>query len=97
MHQTVKNMYSWSDVAERTEKVYSKVLKNQNSTLLEKFVKYNGCGIIAGKISILIIALNHLLYLFLEWIFPRQDIDECIDFDFKTIQEICLYEHRKSK
>ncbi len=88
MHKRVQSMYSWSDVAQRTEKVYLRVLKNQNSTLLEQFVKYNGCGLVAGKLSILIIALNYLLYLFLETVFPREDMDECVDFDFKCIQAL---------
>ena len=76
MHNAVKDMYSWSDVAQRTEKVYASVIMDQRArpkSLMERMVKYNGCGIVSGKISCILVAMDVLFYWILEWLFPRSD------------------------
>lgn len=79
-------MYSWSDVAERTEKVYYAILRERECTLMERFLKYNGCGLLSGKISCIIVAMN---YIFL-WILDRMmgPSHPAPTFDLATITDL---------
>ncbi|KAI7826332.1 phosphatidylinositol N-acetylglucosaminyltransferase [Kickxella alabastrina] len=43
-HGLVKKMYSWHNVAERTERVYLKVVDAEEPPLIERFRRYYGCG-----------------------------------------------------
>ncbi|KAI8912680.1 hypothetical protein EDD86DRAFT_188115 [Gorgonomyces haynaldii] len=74
IHRQVSKMYSWDNVAKRTERVYIKVMRLPNVSLAERFSRYHGCGVIAGKFAVVIIAINHLLYLLLEVLIPRTSI-----------------------
>jgi hypothetical protein len=38
---------------------------------MERMIKYNGCGIVSGKISCILVAMDVLFYWILEWLFPR--------------------------
>lgn len=81
-HQIVRLMYSWDDVAQRTEKVYFGVIRHPELSLADRFVRYNGCGIIAGKLAVMIIAVNYLFFVFLEWLSPRHvglHLSVCLD------------------
>ena len=98
-HERVKAMYSWENVAERTEKVYQRMKKHSGGSgggghsgsqpesnarlpLIERFRRYYGCGPWAGKLFVLVVALDYLLLKLLEWCRPREDIDIAIDFPF---------------
>ena len=79
-HTRVRSMYSWHDVAERTECVYERVKsqtgcgRTTNDDFLARLKKYQGTGPFAG---ILAMALSTLLYLylqFLEWQTPASSI-----------------------
>ncbi|KAI8615936.1 hypothetical protein BC830DRAFT_1120204 [Chytriomyces sp. MP71] len=80
-HAEISSMYSWANVAKRTEMVYERVVDNAPSTLEERFVKYNRVGVWAGKFSVMIIAVSHLLWCFLEWFFPAENIDYAEDVE----------------
>jgi phosphatidylinositol glycan class A protein len=87
LHEQVKNMYNWNDVAERTEKVYDKISTMKQLCLLDKLKKYYQCGIWAGKLFCFIIVICYLLWKFLEWYSPREEIEIAIDFPFKTYKQ----------
>ena len=100
-HDQVKAMYSWTDVARRTERVYHGItgaipeeefygfadeyggegsaIRNragiQNFALIDRLKRYYGCGIWAGKLFCLCVVVDYLLYVFLEFCFPRAGID----------------------
>lgn len=100
-HDQVKMMYSWTDVARRTERVYdgiSGVLSEaefygydandktswsatrgragvQSFALIDRLKRYYGCGIWAGKLFCLCVIIDYLIFLVLEYLFPRQEID----------------------
>lgn len=38
-HHQVRQMYSWSDVAERTERVYADILEEERPTFVERLEK----------------------------------------------------------
>lgn len=81
VHEKVASMYSWHDVAKRTDDVYQKVMLLEDPSLADRFEKYSNCGPIAGKFGVMIIAVNYIFWLFLEWFFPRTGIDIAPTFD----------------
>ncbi|CAB09127.1 pig-A, phosphatidylinositol N-acetylglucosaminyltransferase subunit Gpi3 [Schizosaccharomyces pombe] len=78
-HEEVKQMYSWIDVAERTEKVYDSICSENNLRLIDRLKLYYGCGQWAGKLFCLLIAIDYLVMVLLEWIWPASDIDPAVD------------------
>jgi phosphatidylinositol glycan class A protein len=82
-------MYSWSDVAERTERVYHKVIQSPDLTLGARLKKYHNVGVVAGKISMMIMAVDFLILLLLEWLLPTDQIDLCPRFDSDLFKEHC--------
>lgn len=81
-NQELKEMYNWSNVAERTEKVYSAVYQTRNSPLIERLRRYYGCGVYAGKIFCMVIALDYLIWKYLEWLFPFESIEKAPSFPY---------------
>ncbi|KAK8190570.1 glycosyltransferase family 4 protein [Phyllosticta capitalensis] len=105
-HEQVKMMYSWDDIAERTERVYngiSGVLSEeefygyssggwgatrgragvQSFALIDRLKRYYGCGIWAGKLFCLCVIIDYLLYVILEAVYPRENIDLALDWPKK--------------
>jgi phosphatidylinositol glycan class A protein len=100
-HEQVKKMYSWQNVALRTERVYDGISgtipedefygvdtsgygsRIRHFTLIDRLKRYYGCGIWAGKLFCLCCVVDYLFFLFLEWWFPRDNIDICPDWPRK--------------
>ena len=99
-HDLVKNMYSWSDIARRTERVYDLITgsspasdnegyydeewmyygqpaQTQSFALMDRLKRYFGCGIWAGKLFVIVVVVDYLIYCFLEIMYPRDRIDVC--------------------
>lgn len=98
-HDLVKNMYSWSDVARRTERVYDLITgsplapdnegyydeewtqygqpAHNSSALMDRLKRYFGCGVWAGKLFVIVVVVDYLIYCFLEFMYPRDKIDTC--------------------
>jgi hypothetical protein len=76
-------MYSWHDIASRTEKVYNDITIKQPLPLIDRLKRYYGCGAWAGKLFCLLVALDFLLLWFLEFCFPREGIDVARDWPKK--------------
>lgn len=110
-HEQVKMMYSWTDVAERTERVYdgiSGVLSEeefygysssgwgatrgragvQSFSLIDRLKRYYGCGIWAGKLFCLCVIVDYLLFVLLEFFYPRERIDICRDWPRKLAARV---------
>lgn len=76
-HDAVGEMYSWGDIAERTENVYDSLdLSKLNQPLIKKLPKYYNGGIIAGKLFVLCVIVDIFLYTLLEWLYPEENIDK---------------------
>ena len=89
VHQQVKNMYSWSDVAERTERVYQRILRSyDDSDFIDRLVKYDGCGIISGKLSAVIVTFDTFCLWVLDWMYPREEIDRAGCCDLELIKAL---------
>jgi phosphatidylinositol N-acetylglucosaminyltransferase subunit A len=79
LHEQVKEMYSWHSVAERTEIMYNNVIDTPDVSLLERLLRHYQCGAVAGKLFCLVIIIDHLFWLFLEWLCPRSKIESALD------------------
>ncbi|CAO3655394.1 unnamed protein product [Mucor fragilis] len=86
-NEQLKEMYNWSNVAERTEKVYGSVYQTSNSPLIERLRRYYGCGVYAGKIFCMVIALDYLIWRFLEWLFPTDSIEKAQLFPYQKYRQ----------
>lgn len=95
-HGLVKNMYSWADVARRTERVYDLITgegteeeedvwtgygapteKDRSRSLMDRLKRYYGCGVWAGKLFVIVVVVDCLIYCVLEIFWPREGIDIC--------------------
>ncbi|KAG5716155.1 Phosphatidylinositol N-acetylglucosaminyltransferase gpi3 subunit [Termitomyces sp. T112] len=74
-HERVKTFYDWKDVAARTEKVYDAVIKSPQIDLYERMRRTMHLGPFAGPIYTIILIVDCIFFLFLEWWMPREDID----------------------
>ncbi|KAI8144473.1 GlcNAc transferase [Fennellomyces sp. T-0311] len=83
----LKDMYSWSNVAERTEKVYDLISQTQEAPLIERLRRYYGCGLYAGKIFCMVMALDYLFWIFLEFMLPRHAIERAETFPYQKYRD----------
>lgn len=60
-HNTVKRMYSWTNVAMRTERVYEAICRSPQLALIDRLKRYYGCGVWAGKLFVICCILDCLL------------------------------------
>ncbi|KAM9978748.1 hypothetical protein ACTFIY_012504 [Dictyostelium cf. discoideum] len=79
-HEEVRSMYDWNDVARRTETVYDIISKAPKVPFIERLRRFVGCGLWAGKLNCMVVALDNLIYRCLEYYSPKEDIDEAFDF-----------------
>ncbi|KAJ2094977.1 Phosphatidylinositol N-acetylglucosaminyltransferase GPI3 subunit, partial [Coemansia sp. S100] len=87
-HSQVKKMYSWHNVAERTERVYRQIIDIEEPPLIERFRRYYGCGLVAGKIFCLIAAIDFLIGALLAWLWPKEHIELVQPFASEKYQRI---------
>ncbi|XP_047269727.1 phosphatidylinositol N-acetylglucosaminyltransferase subunit A isoform X1 [Capsicum annuum] len=86
MHNRMKKLYSWPDVARRTEIVYNRALKCSNPPLLDRLSRYLTCGTWAGKIFCLVMIVNFLLWRLLQLWKPDKDIEVVPDIQLPKSQ-----------
>ncbi|XP_020698377.2 phosphatidylinositol N-acetylglucosaminyltransferase subunit A [Dendrobium catenatum] len=79
MHDRVKKLYSWQDVAKRTEVVYDRALLCSDVSLLQRLPRYLKCGPWAGKLFCLVMMINFLLWQLLQFWQPSKSIEEVPD------------------
>ncbi|KAF8941362.1 Phosphatidylinositol N-acetylglucosaminyltransferase gpi3 subunit [Haplosporangium gracile] len=85
----LKEMYSWVNVAERTEKVYDAISQTRDPPLIERLRSYYGCGVFVGKLFCIMIALDYLFWVYLEWVLPRDEIEPAPKFPYKKFKKMC--------
>lgn len=68
-------MYSWAHTVERLERVYDRVLHTPPRTSAARFARHAAHGgPIAGKIMCIVIAVQMVLLVVLEWVQPAARI-----------------------
>ncbi|GAO50565.1 UDP-Glycosyltransferase/glycogen phosphorylase [Saitoella complicata NRRL Y-17804] len=84
-HEAVATMYSWTNVAARTELVYDHVSEMPTLGFVERLRRYYGCGVWAGKLFCVCVAVDYLLGVLLDWWRPVESIDVARDWPRKKM------------
>ncbi|KAJ6969056.1 phosphatidylinositol N-acetylglucosaminyltransferase subunit A [Populus alba x Populus x berolinensis] len=87
MHNRMKKLYDWHDVAKRTEIVYDRALKCPDQNLLERLSRYLSCGSWAGKIFCFVMIIDFLLWRLLQLWQPTEEIEEVPEFTLPRHQD----------
>ncbi|KAJ2915867.1 hypothetical protein MD484_g4552, partial [Candolleomyces efflorescens] len=74
-HERIKSLYHWDQIAERTERVYDTVMKSRQMDLMERIQRTMGLGRFAGPIWTIILIVDCMFFMFLEWWLPRDELD----------------------
>ncbi|BGP16076.1 hypothetical protein JCM10213_006788 [Rhodosporidiobolus nylandii] len=96
-HEQLKEMYSWHDVAERTERVYRQALEVPRVPVVERLRRYYGTGAVFGKIMCIIVIVDYLLLAILDFFSPRDEMDRAPKFDLDRWKRICQEELTKEQ
>ncbi|KAI5888774.1 glycosyltransferase family 4 protein [Schizophyllum commune H4-8] len=74
-HARVRTFYDWAAVTGRTERVYRAVIAAPERDLMERMRRNLSLGPWFGMIQVIILVVDCLFFLILEWLIPREDID----------------------
>ncbi|KAM7437308.1 hypothetical protein ABFA07_013012 [Porites harrisoni] len=74
-HERIRTMYTWQNVARRTELVYDVVSNVPPVSFDLRLKRLYHCGRVAGKIFCVLAVIDLFLLWFLDWLFPRKNID----------------------
>ena len=80
LHDKMRTMYSWSDVAKRTEVVYNNIAATKVPSLLQRLLRYRSVGPWAGVGACAVAVMLHLMWLVCDYIWPSRNIEKCPDF-----------------
>ena len=80
LHDNVKDLYTWQNVAARTENVYNSIEKVDEPDIATKLKRYSHTGPVAGKLFMLIAAFNFFLLWLVHWWLPDDKIEYAADF-----------------
>lgn len=87
MHMRMKKLYSWHDVAKRTQIVYERALKCTDQSLIQRLSRYLACGAWAGKLFCLVMIINYLFWCLLRLWQPEDEIEEVPDVQLSHHEE----------
>lgn len=79
-NQIVSQLYNWTDVAIRTEKIYAKVLKEPKRSIKDIMNDISRSG---EYLYLLLVSLCHLILRFMDWLQPADLIEICYNFNAK--------------
>ncbi|XP_076059159.1 phosphatidylinositol glycan anchor biosynthesis class A isoform X2 [Oratosquilla oratoria] len=71
MYADMKDLYTWPDVAQRTEVVYNRVSREPNDVcLVQRLRRYIKCGPVAGVFMMLLLTLQVIILRVCDWLHP---------------------------
>ena len=77
----LRNAYSWSSIAKRTEVVYYRAMDTKKEwRILNRMKKYYDIGPLLGKVLALLVLIDWALLIFWNWWYPKDEIERAIDF-----------------
>eukprot|EP01083_Nonionella_stella_P023057 63743_1 len=93
MHERICRVYSWHDVAARTERVYDRVTAMPNEPFVVRLRRFYDCGSWAGPLFCMMIAIDYILWRCVEWLVPRKYIDQAPDWpnEMTTASDMLLF------
>jgi len=71
-HRQIQSMYDWDDVARRTESVYGAVLRSEPINIWHRIASNQAVGQIAGLVYVVILSVDYLFFIVLEWMMPER-------------------------
>ncbi|TFY82571.1 hypothetical protein EWM64_g1437 [Hericium alpestre] len=74
-HERIKGFYDWGLIAERTEVVYREAMTSEQQDLWTRIQRTMQLGRFSGPIFTIILIVDCLFFLLLEWWMPREEID----------------------
>ena len=74
-HQELSNLYSWRQVAERTEKVYSYVMDTRTPNILDRLKTAYTWGPVVGLFAVLYAVFEVITLMITETLWPENEID----------------------
>ena len=80
IHNEVHDMYSWDQVAKRTEKVYATAQKCPRLSLRDRIRAYFTIGPMAGVLAVIFAIMDHAIWRCVEILQPMESIDKATDF-----------------
>lgn len=80
LHDNCRRYYSWDWVAERTERVYDRIMTVRTLSLYERLMTYASVGPLFGLVCWMLCAMDWLVLMWLEYSIPRSRIDIAPDF-----------------
>lgn len=80
LHDNCRHFYRWDWVAERTERVYDRIIEMKPLSLYERLMNYASVGPLFGLVCWMLCAMDWVLYKFLEYWIPTDTIDIAPDF-----------------
>lgn len=80
-NQELSEIYSWRNVAERTEKVYDYVMRTTHPNVLDRLKTAYTWGSIAGFLAVFHLIFESILMMILDIFWPEEDIDIVRNFD----------------
>lgn len=86
-YNTVANIYSWRQVAERTEKVYDFVMDQPVPNTMARIKSSFSWGPVVGLFSLLFTIIEAITLCITEKLFPESNIDIARNFDTKTYKQ----------
>ncbi|BGP55406.1 hypothetical protein JCM8202_003733 [Rhodotorula sphaerocarpa] len=90
--EQLHQVYSWTDVAERTERVYRQAMEVPRIPVTERLRRYYGTGAVFGKIMCIIIMVDYVLLALLDYFQPRESLGRARKFDLGRWKRICREE-----
>lgn len=89
-HARIKTFYTWDDVAARTERVYTAVLQTPQMDLMTRIRRTMDLGPCVGPIYTIILLVDCVFFLFLEWWIPRESLHYVHHhWDRGVFKEVC--------
>ena len=86
-YNDVANLYSWRQVAERTEKVYDFAIQQPSPNMLVRLKTSLTIGSICGLLSVVYTLMEALVLFIVELLFPASEIDILPSFSPQTVIE----------
>lgn len=83
-YNDVANLYSWRQVAERTEKVYDFAIQQPNANVMVRLKTALTNGLIFGFFALLYTVMECITLFIVELLFPETEIDILPNFNCQT-------------
>ncbi|CAD5119585.1 DgyrCDS8187 [Dimorphilus gyrociliatus] len=80
-HRQVSLLYTWENVAERTVKIYNRIINEENEILSNRIRRYSHLGKVASPFFMAVILLHFFFLFLIERLRPRENIDVVPDLN----------------